>query len=132
MNLTLRRIASLPQATLGVLLIDNIPFCVTLEDAWKENKKQISCIPEGAYFIELVKSPKFDSVYQVLDVPDRSHILIHAGNTQDDTSGCILLGTSFGTLGTEPAVLQSQRALIRFMDRLKGSVRCTLRVENRF
>ncbi len=33
--------------------------------------------------------------YLLQDVPNRSSIMIHIGNTLSDTSGCILLGKSF-------------------------------------
>jgi hypothetical protein len=132
MKITIKRISNPTDATLGVLLLDSIPFCVTLEDSWRDNKRQISCIPAGDYVCKRVNSPKFGEVFQVQDVPNRTHILFHAGNTEHDTSGCILLGTSFGTINTDPAVLQSARALVRFMERLRGIDEFPLKVINCF
>ena len=56
--------------------------------------------------------------YEVLDVPDRSLILFHAGNTISDSRGCILLGERVGALGEKRAVLNSREAVKKFMDTL--------------
>jgi hypothetical protein len=51
-----------------------------------------------------------------MDVPERSHILFHAGNTHKDTHGCILLGLQFGKVGKETAILASRSAFLKFME----------------
>lgn len=56
------------------------------------NKRSISCIPEGDYICRLRESPKYGMCFHVNDVTGRSHILIHPGNYKKDTKGCILLG----------------------------------------
>lgn len=119
MKLTVRRITEYQNATYGVLLIDGKPSFVTLEDAWKDNAKQVSCIPTGTYKIVRHKSPRFGKTYKVLDVPDRSEILIHAGNTHEDTQGCILVGLMFGVLGAQSAILSSRTAFEALMNELK-------------
>ncbi len=90
------RVTEHNNATYGTLCVDGRPICVTLEDAWKNNQTSISCIPSGRYKLTWHKSPRFGECYLVNDVPSRSHILIHAGNTHEDTHGCILLGLTFG------------------------------------
>ena len=119
MKLTVRRITEYQNATYGVLFIDGKPSFVTLEDAWKGNAKQVSCIPTGTYKIVRHKSPRFGKTYKVLDVPDRSEILIHAGNTHEDTQGCILVGLMFGVLGAQTAILSSRTAFEALMNELK-------------
>ena len=52
----------------------------TLELPWLDNKRNISCIPEGEYECVRYKSTKRGIVYKVLAVEDRSDILIHIGN----------------------------------------------------
>jgi hypothetical protein len=105
-------------ATLGVLCINDDPAFVTLEDAWRDNERMISCIPQGRYAVKLHRSPKFGTTYQVMDVPQRDHILIHAGNTHKNTNGCILLGMQYGKIEHESAVLASRSAFLQFMDRM--------------
>lgn len=114
MKADLLRIEQTDAGTIGVLRIDGIAFCATLELPDRENKSNESCIPEGDYFCGRVQSPKYGATYGVLDVPGRSHILFHAGNTIQDTKGCILLGESFGKLGESRAVLNSGRTFRLF------------------
>jgi hypothetical protein len=48
----------------------------------------------------LTISPRFGRTWEVKDVPERSNILFHQGNTARDTEGCILVGGKYGvTLG---------------------------------
>lgn len=84
----------------------------TLELPWKENQKDISCIPEGVYECRRKESIRFGGCYELLNVPDRSNILIHAGNTPEHTHGCILLGLVIG----HDFVGKSKRAMQIFMD----------------
>ena len=126
--LKLVRVAEHDNATLGVMCLDGRPMFVTLEDAWRHNERGRSCIPTGIYEVVAHKSPKFGRCFQVLDVPGRSEILIHAGNTHEDTMGCILLGMMYGTLGTNAAVLSSRAAMASFLTALKDVQRTTLEV----
>lgn len=66
----------------------------TLEPMWDDNKKNKSCIPEGNYNAVKYPSKNFGLTYSV-GVVGRSGILFHAGNTTDDTTGCILVGDYF-------------------------------------
>lgn len=117
---TLKRIASIPDGTFGVLLNGNdIPFTLTLERAWQDNKKGISCIPPGEYICSRVASPKFGNTFEVKDVPNRSEILFHKGNLFDDTHGCILVGEQFESLNGKSAILASAKGFDEFLNKLK-------------
>lgn len=120
-QLRLVRVSEHDGATLGVLCIDDVPEFVTLEDAWRDNERQISCIPVGRYTVKPKISPKFGSTFEVVDVPERSHILFHAGNTHKDTNGCILLGLQFGKVGSEAAILASRSAFLQFLQKMAGT-----------
>lgn len=103
--------------TISNLIIDNKVFCQVLEDTDRGlddsmsldeilelKKPSITAIPRGTYRITLdVYSPKFSSssfykkvcngkVPRLLNVKGFDGILIHAGNTSTDTSGCLLVG----------------------------------------
>ena len=120
-QLRLVRVTEYNGATLGVLCIDGSAELVTLEDAWRDNERQISCIPVGRYKIKLHRSPRFGLTYHVVDVPERTQILFHAGNTHKDTHGCILVGLQFGKVGTESAILASKSAFQKFMELMRNT-----------
>ena len=113
MKLTLVRCEHNETETLGMLLIGSRLFCSTLELPWRKNERGISCIPDGDHAGRRVISPKFGETFE-LDVPGRSEVIIHAGNTHEDTRGCIILGMRPGTLNGKRAVKYSQIAMKRF------------------
>ena len=82
-------------------------LCYTLEDESRTEKVWgETCIPEGEYRLGFRTVGGFDAKYanrfadihmgmlHVLDVPNFKYILIHCGNTDEDTAGCLLLGDS--------------------------------------
>lgn len=84
--------------TLGVLLHEGKTLAYTLELPWLDNQKSISCIPEGEYEVVSRETPhsrfKYKH-YHILDVPNRSYILIHRGNYHRQIEGCVLVGKSW-------------------------------------
>lgn len=109
MRLEVIRFSKQKDSTNGILFdISNgkrIFLCYTLEDESRDKKVYgETCIPEGEYSISLRKVGGFHSTYStrfadihegmlhILDVPNFEYILIHCGNTDDDTAGCLLLG----------------------------------------
>ena len=92
-------------ATNGLLFIDGIFECYTLEDQYQAVKvMHETCIPEGTYDIKFRKTGGFHAKYSaryknahygmlhLQDVPGFTYILIHTGNTDEHTSGCLILG----------------------------------------
>ena len=118
--LELIRLAETDQGTLGVLKIQKIPFCCTLELPDLLNAQSRSSIPAQQYICQRIQSPKFGETFQVMDVPGRSAVLFHAGNTAADTEGCILLGQYWGKLGERRAILNSGNTFKAFMQELWG------------
>lgn len=106
--------------TFGVLKIDKEVFCATLEPPDRLNKKNISSIPAKQYRCRRIISPKFGETFEVMNVPGRSDILFHAGNTLQDTQGCIILGQHWGKLLGDRAVLNSGRTFHTFMGMMDG------------
>ena len=104
MKLTVVRTQFGTDATNGILLINNEFECFTLEDQYQAVKvMHETCIPEGTYkidFRKLVDSMPSIQRYKnahygmlhVQDVPNFTYILIHTGNTDEHTSGCLIVG----------------------------------------
>ena len=103
------------------------PLCLSCEDPWVNNQRMISCIPGGQYHVVPRTSPKFKQHWHVQDVPGRDMILIHGGNTINDTHGCILIGRAFSRIGALPSIMQSQEALSMLRERFPGEFTLTIR-----
>ena len=90
----------LPEQTEGLGEIKNnegalIFKCYFLELVWNNNKRSISCIPEGFYPLTKEIQKVRGKVIRVNNVPGRSGVLIHKGNYNTQTKGCLLPGTEF-------------------------------------
>lgn len=105
--------------TLGLLYLSNGFFCFTLEPSWKGNNEN-SCIPDGRYKLVKYVSKRFGTCLIIPNVKRRTGILFHKGNTQHDTTGCILLGSQIGFLKGRYAVLSSSATFMRFMSMLSS------------
>ena len=77
--------------TFGVFSIDGEMMFFTLERPFFYNRRDISCILPGEYTCRYHKGSRFNG-YLLLEVPNRSGIMIHSGNSIEDITGCILLG----------------------------------------
>ena len=124
-KIKLTRLFSSKYGTLGLL---NAPgfFCFALEPPWLDNKVTLSSIPAGIYSCKQIRSPKFGWVYEVQNVSERSHILIHSGNLAGHRSlglithtwGCLLLGSRVGWLNNQLAVLNSRTTVRKLTEHL--------------
>lgn len=116
MKILLKRIAKRANYTIGKLYLDGKYFADTLEDTDRgltqnmplkeiEAKKIYgkTAIPTGVYRIDMnTVSPKFrdrswarpwgGKIPRLVNVPGFEGVLIHTGNTDRDTLGCILVG----------------------------------------
>ena len=118
-SLKLKRIAKKPTYTIGKLYLNGEYFCDTLEDTDRglsqimpleqimaKKIKNQTAIPTGTYVIDMnTVSPKYSNfskypwakpydakIPRLKAVPGYLGVLIHPGNTNADTSGCILVG----------------------------------------
>jgi len=105
------------EGTLGVLFIDKELFCFTLEPPWRNNGVD-SCIPVGSYVCKRFSSEKHPNTFEIRGVKGRSSILIHSGNTDVDSLGCILLGSVID-ITSKKMVLNSKDTFRKFMDKMK-------------
>ena len=82
-------------------------LCYSLEDEYRNDKVMHETrVPAGTYQIQLRKVGGFNARYakkygdfhkgmlHVQDVPGFEYILIHTGNTDEHTSGCLIVGDS--------------------------------------
>jgi hypothetical protein len=106
MKLILKRIAKKELYTIGRLYIDNEYFCDTIEDTDRDLKEDMTldeilkikiqnktAIPTGTYKVIVNVSPSKQRLLpRLLDVKGFDGILIHRGNTENDSSGCIIVG----------------------------------------
>lgn len=118
-----------PAATFGALFVDGRAICLTLEEPWRDNQPNVSCIPVGTYKARMTYSPKFGRVLPELPgVPGRSAIRIHTGNTLADTEGCILLGMDRDV--DAPRIIASRTAYGIFEAALNGAEAFWVNVRN--
>lgn len=118
------------RATIGMLTIEGEEHdpIFTLENPLRKTSVD-SIIPPGIYICSPYSGSKYKDVYIVKDVPGRSAILFHWGNTEKDTEGCILLGLGAGMMGNAPAVTSSKVAFQLFAS-LIGKSDFTLIIED--
>lgn len=103
MTLTLLRQNKTEHYTEGQMYLGEKKLCDTLEDKVRviRNRQDkvigYTAIPEGTYNVTWTYSPKFHRNLPLIEqVPWFSGIRIHAGNTAEDTSGCVLVGKKDG------------------------------------
>lgn len=149
MELLLKRIAKKPTYTIGKLYIDGEYFSDTLEDRDRGLTQDMdledilrikvygeTAIPTGTYRIDMnTISPKFKDrswakpykgkIPRLLNVPGFDGVLLHPGNSANDSLGCVLVGnnTQVGK------VLNSQAVFKRLMQKLLGEQDITLTIE---
>lgn len=105
MDLRLQRFVHGKDSTGGVLTMNGQFFCYTVEDQKQPAGKVMheTRIPEGRYQILLRNEGGMTQRYKekflfhegmlwLQDVPGFEWVYIHIGNTDDDTSGCVLVG----------------------------------------
>ncbi|MEQ8906886.1 MAG: DUF5675 family protein [Pseudomonadales bacterium] len=79
-----------PEGTNGNLWNGDHLVCHTIELPWKDNERNVSCIPEGRYLIQTRHTEERGLHYMLAQVPNRSFILFHpANNALKELKGCI-------------------------------------------
>ena len=118
-RLRLRRTRFDPDRTEGELLDeDGERLCYTLEPGWSDT--DFPKVDAGFYHSVRHGSRKYGQTWALegVDVTHwqtpgiaRSAVLLHRGNVDEETRGCILPGLKRGKLNGEPAVLRSKDAM---------------------
>lgn len=96
MHKLLKRQDCTKKSTPGMLYVDGVFECYTLEDLVRPKKVDgCTAIPAGVYHVMINWSNRFKRLLPLLlDVPGFTGVRIHPGNTDKDTEGCILVGDS--------------------------------------
>jgi hypothetical protein len=132
MNLTLARTQLNANCTLGTITLPDGTVIYSLELPWKDNQKDVSCVPPGVYQLIPYTSPKHGSTWYLenLDLgvgdagAERSYCEIHSANWTRQLEGCIALGLEDKPMfdpkegETTPAVEQSDLAINRIKNEL--------------
>lgn len=134
--LLLERFAYSPLGTFGKFHADDF-WCFTVEQPWNHNQAGHSCIPEGIYTLKQRRSAvvlkttrgAYTLGWEVTNVPDRTFIMLHPGNTMDDVEGCIAVGDQLGWVNAKWAVLNSRNTFSRLMDALGEPDSIQLRIQ---
>ena len=130
MTILLHRHALKAGYTIGRMEINGRYFCDTLEDTDRGLRESMTedeiaalkvkgatAIPTGTYRIDMqTRSPRFGRVLpRLVSVKGYSGVLIHSGNTADDTEGCILVGENRerGKVLNSRATLESLLVFLR-------------------
>jgi hypothetical protein len=123
------RFAYTPFGTFGALKVFNFQ-CFTVEQEWNNNKKFVSCIPEGEWQFKRDFYNRGNYETFEISVPNRSEIKIHKANLASELSGCIALGTDLGFYKNQWAILNSSAAFNNFMNVMKDVKNGTITIKN--
>jgi len=134
MDIMVDRFVSDEDTTISSVFVDGRFMCFGLEDEYRENKVSGETrIAAGRYAIKVRAeggfhqrySRKFPQFHQgmlhVRDVPEFEYILIHIGNTDENTDGCLLLGEQAVTSIGDMRVNQSRVAYERLYQHVIGA-----------
>lgn len=121
MKINVKRTTFTPVSTVGVLSIDGAQECFTLEDTVRLPGVKVhgsTAIPAGTYTVVVNMSNRFKTrLPLLLAVPNYEGVRIHPGNTDKDTEGCILVGTSSG----KDCVNSSRKAFAPLLQKIEAA-----------
>lgn len=136
MKLKLERKYKKPTYTIGILYVNGVRFCETIEDRDRGLSSDmplseitakkvygVTAIPTGTYKVVLSVSPKFKDkswaakhgglVPEILKVPGFSGVRIHPGTDDSSTSGCLIVGDN----KIKGKVVNSQKRFLELVDK---------------
>lgn len=130
-----KRIRQGNNSTLSKIYVDDVLLCYGLEDAVREMKiKGETAIPAGRYRLAFNtygamnarykrRFPDFhQGMIEIKEIPNYSYVYIHIGNNIGDTSGCILVGTSWELIEGDYELRKSKKAYVSLYKRLIGKM----------
>lgn len=115
MKLTLKRYEFNENGIFGHLTVENNVFH-TLEHAYPVDNTCKPKIPVGEYTCKRGTYPKNGETFEVMNVPNHTFILVHVGNYNKDSNGCILVGLD----RSGDMITSSKKAFTEFMKLMDG------------
>lgn len=94
----------------------------TMELPWKDNKPNVSCIPEGVYTVVKEYSPHFKKdLWELKNVPKRSECKFHSASFVRNLKGCISLGLNKQDIDNDGIIdmKNSRKAMTLFHELVK-------------
>lgn len=124
MKIEIKRLHKTEFSTIGELSIDGVWECYTLEDVERDVKiKCETAIPRGTYKVIINQSNRLKRLLPLLlNVPNFEGVRIHAGNTNHDTEGCILVGRT----RSKDFIGQSRKAFDTLFSKMQKAKEITL------
>lgn len=142
MEIQVNRIARKDGYTIGRMSLNEVYFCDTLEDTDRglnaamsvdeilaKKVKAETAIPTGKYDVILTFSPRFKRVLPLLlSVKGYEGVRIHAGNTTEDTEGCLLVGENKakGQVLNSRATLEKLMSILLECEKRKEKISITI------
>ena len=142
MEIQVNRIARKDGYTIGRMSLNGVYLCDTLEDTDRslnaamsldeilsKKRKGITAIPTGKYDVILTFSPRFKRVLPLLlSVKGYEGVRVHAGNTNKDTEGCLLVGENKakGQVINSRATLEKLMSVLLECEKRKEKISITI------
>ena len=127
MKIEVKRLHRTDNSTIGELTIDGKFECYTLEDKEREfiKIKGETAIPKGTYKVIINQSNRFKRLLPLLiGVPNFEGVRIHAGNSNHDTEGCILVGQNRSV----DYITKSRKAFDSLFKKMQGAKNITITI----
>ena len=127
MKIEVKRLHRTSNSTIGELTIDGKFECYTLEDTEREfvKIKGETAIPKGTYKVIINQSNRFKRLLPLLiNVPNFEGVRIHAGNSNHDTEGCILVGQNRSV----DYITKSRKAFDSLFKKMQGTKDITITI----
>lgn len=108
---------------------------ISLERGWRNNERNVSCIPKGMYTLKKEFSPKFtEMLWEIYGVEGRSECKIHPANRWKELNGCMAPGISVKDIDGDGYldVTSSRASLERFHAAMGDDTEAMLIVMNDF
>lgn len=105
-----------------------------IERGWLDNKRNISCVPEGCYPLVLEFSPKFNQkLWELKEVPNRAECKFHAANYWRQLNGCIALGKQHLDIDKDgdPDVTSSRVTMKKFHECFESDKKAEVIINNK-